>query len=128
MRLVRFYYKFAVGIAVLEITDGVLLLIDKGLMNWFNAIVSLIELSWLPICTIAAYIFMKNKISFISPLSFVLYFSTGSIIAAAVVAPGETGAPTTLPLWLGIVGAAFGIYYLLINDYMNRRLSQNPPS
>lgn len=116
MKFARIFFQIALIIGLLEIVDGVLLIVDKGNVNWFNVMVSVFELYWIPVCGLAVVIFRKHKISMISPVSYLLYQTIGW--TAASLLSNQENETTILPLWIGIVGAAFGLYYLVVNEWM----------
>lgn len=123
MRLAKFYYSLAIAVGILEIIDGVLLLLNKGLLNWFNGFVSDIELNWLPFCAFTAVIFYKKKIGLLSPLVYMLYQFMGWIVAAMLL-PSGTETISVVPVWASALGAGFGLCYLLINEIMIRRIPE----
>ncbi len=120
MKFARFYAAGAIGIGIMQVIDGVLLILGKGNPVMFNYIVAMFELLWIPVCVIMVFIFKKNRISMLSPYTYVLYHFIGWTIAILTVNPDETVA--AIPVWFAAIGSSFGIYYVIINDRLFRKL------
>ncbi len=123
MKYTRLYFNGAKAVGILEIIDGLLLLVNKGFINWFNLLVSIVELYWIPVCAVTAFVFYRKKLSMISPVSYLFYHLAG--LAVVTLTSSFQGSGATVPMWAGIVGTVFGVYYLIINDIMKTPVSQN---
>ncbi len=122
MNLIKFYFRTAVIIGLLEVIDGILLVVNNGKIIWFNLLVSVIELYWIPVALLMVFIARRNRLIIISPLSYVLYHVLGIFITNLL--PMPEGATNTVPFWLGVVGTIFGSYYLSLNDIFSIRIKE----
>ena len=120
MRFLRVYASGSIAIGILQVIDGILLVLGKGDPVQFNYVVAVFELLWIPVCTVMVFLFKRNKISMLSPYSYVLYNFIGWTIAALLLKPDAAA----IPVWFAGIGAAFGIYYVIINDRLLRRFSR----
>ncbi|WP_418791741.1 hypothetical protein [Phosphitispora sp. TUW77] len=121
MNFTRFYAAGAIAIGIMQVIDGVLLVLNKGNPTMFNYIVVMFELFWLPVCTIMVFVFKKNKLSMLSPYSYIFYNFIGWTIAALMAEP-DAGTVNATMVWFAVIGIAFGIYYVAINDRLFRKL------
>ena len=127
MKAINFYVVAAIGVAIAEITDGVLFILNDGVINDYNLLVALIELTWLFVSAFNIYIFYRNKISMLSPISFVGYILTGWFIAS-ISGPSQVNDSSKVSLGFAIAGILFGIYYLIINERTRAIIADNQNS
>lgn len=115
MKLARIYIVGAICIGILQIIDGTLLVLNEGLFNNFNLIVALIELTWFFISITFIFVFRILKLSILSPLSFAAYITLGWTIAT-IGNSSQSADVTTVSVGFAIVGALFGLFYVIINE------------
>ncbi len=114
MNFIKFYVFGGIILGFLQTVDGILLVMDKGLPLDFNMGVAMLEVLWVPICISTLIVFQRQKISILSPLSYIIYNIAGWIIATAIASPTE-GSTFEIPLGFSIAGLLFGTYYTFIN-------------
>lgn len=112
MNFIKFYVFGGIIIGFLQTVDGILLVLDK--VRDFNMSVAMLEFLWVPICISTVVVFKRQKISILSPLSYIIYNVAGWIAATIIASPPE-GQPFDIPLGFAVAGLLFGIYYTYIN-------------
>lgn len=113
MNFVKSYTMGAIIIGLLEMIDGTLLILNKGLLTDFNLIVAVTEISWFFMSIIFVLVFRRFKLSILSPLSFCAYIISGWTIVSF----GDSSQSSdVVPFGFAIAGALFGLYYVIINE------------
>ena len=121
MKVAKLYIILAIVIGVLQVIDGLILILSGGVPVTFNYIEAMFELIWLPLSVTAIFVFRRVRLNPLSPYSYVVYNLVGWIISIWVAPPGI--ADTTIPIGYAIAGTLFGIYYIIINDRLYRKIS-----
>lgn len=127
MKVISSYAAGAIVVGILETIDGVLLILNGGLINNFNLIVTLIELTWFLVSITFVVIFHRFKISLLSPISFITYILVGFTFASVSKSSQSTDV-ITVPVGFAAVGALFGIYYVIINERLRGQLAHHKQS
>lgn len=115
MKAASIYVSGAIVVGILEIIDGVLLILNHGLINDFNLTVTLVELAWFFVSTPFIFVFHRLKLSMLSPILFVAYIMVGLTIAS-VSNSSQSADVLAVPVGYAIAGTLFGIFYVIINE------------
>ncbi|MCU6792622.1 hypothetical protein OB236_10870 [Paenibacillus sp. WQ 127069] len=113
MKYYKFYLEISIFVACLQIIEGFITITNIDTIHTFSAFISLIELLWVAFSVITLIINLRNKLSIISPLSFVTYNVLGWIIGAALF--NNSSVDVYSNVWVFIAGSIFGAYFLFIN-------------
>lgn len=116
MNFVRFYIYGSIIVGLLQAIRGVIVMLDPNRLGSLGSYVAILSFLWVPICISTLVVFLRQKISAISPASYLIYHIAGSV-AATMLVP-KPGGETGLPLGFTIAGTLFGIFYLFINYRM----------
>ncbi len=121
MKTAGFYAIGCIAVGILQVIDGILLILAHGSINKFNTAVALIEFFWLPLCIIMAFAFYRLRLSLLSPVSYTVYGLSSLIIGSLTRTPNENAGAISVPIVFAIIGTLFGIYYVIINDRLYRQ-------
>lgn len=126
MRYAKFYIIAAIILGLFQIIDGLFLLLRDGHLNKFNWIISSIELIWLLLSIIAIIIFTKNRISLLSPISYLLYYTLCIIISIGIAMSmfnqNQGVTVSDVPTWIYSIGILFGVFYFYSNYKLFKKL------
>ncbi|MHB9095960.1 MAG: hypothetical protein ACYC21_14940 [Eubacteriales bacterium] len=122
MRIAGFYFICSITIGILQIIDGILLVLNKGSFNTFNLTVASIEFLWVPVCIAMIFLCKRIKVSLLSPVSYIIYNALGWGIGVFLAPQNQDASITVIPIWAAVIGAGFGVYYVIINDRFFRKL------
>jgi hypothetical protein len=118
MKHIRYYLIASVAVGLFQIIDGLTLsFLGKGILN--NAF-ALIEFIWVLVSIWAVIKFIKVKLLFIVPLTYVIYNVFGWCYGAFLVIKTKNLNEVNVPLWFAIFGACFGVYFALMNYRLYR--------
>lgn len=118
MNFVRFYIYGSLIVGFLQASRGLMVILNLSLIQSLGSYVAILSFLWVPICISTLVIFLRQKISIISPASYLVYHIAGSV-AATMLMP-KPGGQTGLPLGFTVAGALFGIFYVFINYRMTK--------
>lgn len=113
MNFVRFYIYGSIIIGLLQTLRGAIAILDPNRLGNLGSFMAILSFLWVPICISTLVVFVRQKISTISPASYLIYHIAGSV-AATMLIPKPSGA-TSAPIGFTIAGTLFGIFYILIN-------------
>ncbi|MDA1274081.1 MAG: hypothetical protein O2960_08510 [Verrucomicrobia bacterium] len=126
MDYAQLYVVFSISVGLLQIFDNVLLIQSKGRLTTPNAVITAIEFAWI-IASIMAII-ASNGIPRFLPLSFTAFSIAGSLYGVFLlrgIQPADDEmlpSDVVVPLWLAIVGSAFGAYFAVASYLVHQRM------
>lgn len=118
MNFVRFYIYGSMIVGLLQTIRGVIMILDPNRVGTLGSYVAILSFLWVPICISTLVVFLRQKMSTLSPASYLIYHIAGSV-AATMLMP-KPGGENGLPLGFTVAGTLFGIFYIFINLRMTK--------
>lgn len=117
MKYIKLYIVSSMILGITQIIDGVILILNKGYLDLFNLVILGIENIWILLTIAALIMFVKNKISVISPVSYMFYYAVAMAYAFTVPMTDNSLSPEiySIPIWLCAFEIVFGVIFSIIN-------------